>query len=71
MVLDRCWFVVCPNNKGIVYTSPSQSAHEAWEKATKISTHDGVRSHLLGTGYTREYMEKLGYKARRLDIVFR
>jgi len=50
MILDKCWFVILPQNRGIVYTTPSQNAHEAWEKATKVVTTDGVRAPFMGKG---------------------
>lgn len=75
MVLDSCWFVVLPDNRGIVYTTPSQNAHEAWEKATEIISTHGIKGHtperFMGTGMDRKRMEELGYRARKVQIVFK
>ena len=57
ITLDRRWFIVCPNNSGIVYTLPGSTAFEAWQNFTAAGD-------ILGTGYTRKVAHRMGYRAK-------
>ncbi len=59
MILDKVWMIVLPDNAGVVYEIGT-SAKEVWEKV--------IRNETLGTGVTKEMLQKRGYKARRVTI---
>lgn len=62
MVKHVCsyWFVVTPDNKGIVYHVPALSAKQAYQRAGRV----------LGTpAYTRKQMLLSGFRAVKLDLI--
>ena len=66
MVLERIWMVVRPGNEGVVHAIPGKNAEEAWDNAvTAIEDYYSAKNDI------RKRMHDDGYRARRLDIVFR
>jgi hypothetical protein len=59
MILDKVWMLVLPDNAGVVYEIGT-SAQEVWDKV--------IRNETLGTGVTKEMLQKRGYKTRRVTI---
>ena len=59
--MDRRWFIVCPNNSGIVYTLPGGTGAEAWLNFT-------MADEPLGTGIDRTLAYKMGYRAKKCEI---
>lgn len=61
MTLDTVWFIVLPDNEGVIYAKPGLSSDEAWKNAIKAAKI---------TGWNKTYLEKMGYRARKVKIIF-
>lgn len=59
MLLDTVWMIVLPENKGVVYAIGT-SAKEVWDKV--------IGEELLGTGVTKDALQKKGYRAKKVEI---
>ncbi len=62
MILEKnVWFVVLPDNRGVILAKPGLDPEEAWKNALKEKKN---------LNWTRKNLDKLGYRARKLSIRF-
>lgn len=57
---NRVWFIVCPDNGGIVYSAPARSAKLAWDEYEKSA---------MGECMTVARARALGYRAKRCVVL--
>lgn len=60
MKLDTVYMIVLPDNKGVVYDSVSTKPQDSWRKV--------IQTEALGTGVTKEMLQRQGYRAKKVII---
>jgi len=76
MVLDNVYVIVLPDNKGILCDENhkiffSSNAHGVWANVwCYMKEFYDTKENCLGIGMTNEELQKQGYRARKVKIVF-